>query len=81
MKKCDSSFLYFNFLLIFLNYLIKYINCQINLIYPETYKDDDLFFFNIENEERIYFVAAKYFKDNNINTYIKKQGFNLQKYT
>ncbi len=81
MKKCDSSFLYFNFILIFLNYLIKYVGCQTTLIYPEIYKNDDLFFFNIDNEERIYFVAAKYFTNNTINTYIKKQGFNLKKDT
>ena len=40
-------FLCFNFLLIFLNFLIKYINCVI--IYPEIYKEEDLFFYNIED--------------------------------
>ena len=76
-------FLCFNVLLIFLNFLIKYINCVI--IYPEIYKEEDLFFYNIEDgivdNDRIYFVAAKYFTNNNINTYIKKQGFNLLKDT
>ena len=79
MKNCDSSFLYFNFLLFILNYLIKYNNC----LYPETNKDGDLFFSNIDNTKmnRIYFIAAKYFTDKTINKYIKKQGFNLQKDT
>ena len=72
----ELKFLSINILIVFLNYFLKTIKCY--QFFPETYKDNDMFFNEIgKKNNRL--VAAKYFTSNSINTYIKNQGFNLEK--
>ena len=72
----ELKFLSINILMVFLNYILKTIKCY--QFFPETYKDNDMFFNEIgKKNNRL--VAAKYFTSNSINTYIKNQGFNLEK--
>ena len=72
----EWKFLSINIIIIFLNYFLKTIKCD--TFFPDNYINNDMFFSEPTKEDNR-LVAAKYFSSNSINTYIKNQGFNLEK--
>ena len=77
LKMNEWKFLSLNIIIIvLLNYFLKKIKCYTYI--PEKYLNDDMFF-NDGEKEYNRLVSVKYFTNNSINTYIKNQGFNLEK--
>ena len=77
LKMNEWKFLSINIIIIvLLNYFLKKIKCY--TYFPEKYLNDDMFF-NDGEKEYNRLVSVKYFTNNSINTYIKNQGFNLEK--